>query len=70
MKISEMIDQLNEAMKWNGDQELVVMIYGKPFNNIELNAEGDTLYIEGYVVDNDNEDLFLRQYVIHNNEWV
>lgn len=50
MKTSELIEQLKEAMTYNGDQELVIMVDGKPFQEIELNCPGDDapLYIEGY----------------------
>lgn len=69
MKTSELIKELEEAMKWNGDQDICVMIYGKQFNDIELNAE-DKLYIEAYLHNENDEDLFLRQYVIRNSIWI
>lgn len=63
MKISEMIKELEETMKWNGDQEIEIMIYGKIFKGIEFNADEDNLYIEGYIEDSDDEDLFIRQHM-------
>lgn len=69
MKTSELIKELQEAMKWNGDQEVTVMIYGKSFSSVELNAEENDLYVEAYIPDDKEEDLFLRQYVFHNRDW-
>lgn len=68
MKTSELIKELREAMKWNGDQEITIMVYGKRFSDIELNAEENDLYVEAYLP-NKEEDLFLRQYVILNDDW-
>ena len=62
MKTSEMIKELQEAINENGDQDLTVIIYGKMFEDIELNAVDDTLYIEAYLPECDEED-FIRKYV-------
>lgn len=68
MKTSELIKELQEYMKWNGDQEVIVMIYGKSFSSVELNAEGNDLYVEAYIPDDKEEDLFLRQHVMY-KDW-
>ena len=42
-------DTLYEAMKTNGDQELIIMVEGKRFPIIEVYTGDDKeLYIEGY----------------------
>ena len=69
MKTSEMIEQLRESLEFNGDQELEIMIYGKSFTDIELNAVDDVLYVEGYIHDERKEDSFVRQYVENNKNW-
>lgn len=49
MKISKMIEELNEIMKTNGDQEIIIMVEGKRFPIIEIYTDDDKeLYIEGY----------------------
>ena len=68
MKTSELIKELQEAMKCNGDQEVTIMIYGKRFPSVELNAEGNDLYIEAYIPDDKEEDLFIRQHVMY-KDW-
>ena len=69
MKTSEMINELVDCMRYNGDQDLVVMIYGKRFTDIEINAE-DELYIEAYIKDQDEENSFIEKYVNKNGEWI
>ena len=68
MKTSELIKELREAMNLNGDQEVTVIVYGKCFSSIELNTEGNDLYVEAYIHDDKEEDLFLRQHVMY-KDW-
>ena len=70
MKTSEMIEQLQDALKENGDQEIVIMIYGKSFDEIEFNAVEDALYIEGYLPEGYIEDNFIRNHVNDDADWV
>ena len=69
MKTSEMIKELQESIKWNGDQEIVIMIYGKRFTDIEFNAEDNELYVEAYLSNDNDEDMFIRKYV-NNTDWM
>lgn len=49
MKISEMIEIFNDTMKMNGDQEVVVMVDGNRYSDIEVYTDDEKeLYIEGY----------------------
>ena len=49
MKTSEIIEKLNEAMKTNGNQEIIIMVEGKRFPIIEVYTDDEIeLYIEGY----------------------
>ena len=70
MKTSEMIEQLQDALKENGDQEIVIMIYGKSFDEIEFNASEDELYIEGYLPEGFIENMFLGTHVNSDDEWI
>lgn len=49
MKISEMITILEETMKENGDQELVIMTDGNRYPVIDVYTDDEyELYLEGY----------------------
>ena len=49
MKISEAIKELDETLKENGDQTLVIMVDGKRYPIIEIYTDDDEeLYLEGY----------------------
>lgn len=49
MKITEMIGILQETLKTNGDQELVIMTDGNRFPVIEVYTDDEyELYLEGY----------------------
>ena len=49
MKISDMINELTEAMEMNGDQELVIMTDGNRYPVIEVYTDDEhELYLEGY----------------------
>lgn len=50
MKISKLIEMLNEAMAFNGDMDVVGIVDGKIFNEIEINCpdEESPMYIELY----------------------
>ena len=62
MLTSELIEKLQESMNWNGDLKVTVMIYGKPFHDVEVNVEGDEVYIEGYLPKGSlEEDIFIKQ---------
>ena len=49
MKTSELITILNETLAYNGDQNLVIMVNGKRFAEIEVYTDDEEeLYLEGY----------------------
>ena len=49
MKISEMIKELQETLKENGDQTLVIMVDGDRYPVIEVYTDDEEeLYLEGY----------------------
>lgn len=50
MKLSELIDILMDAMHENGDMEVVGMVDGAIYNDIEINCpdEDSPMYIELY----------------------
>lgn len=49
MKISEMIKVLEETMKCNGDQQLVIMTDGNRYPVVEVYTDDEyELYLEGY----------------------
>ena len=62
MKTSELIKELQDALRWNvtwnGDRDVTVKIYGKQFSSLELNAEGDNLYVEADI--SDSHQIFME----------
>ena len=50
MKLSELINMLNEALTMNGDMEVVGMVDGKIYNDVEINCPDSEspMYIELY----------------------
>lgn len=55
MKTSEMIVALTETLAMNGDQELVIMVNGDRYADIEVYTDDEKeLYIEGYVANNEH----------------
>lgn len=50
MKLSKLIEILNEAMGYNGDMNVVGIVNGNVFNEIEINCpdEESPMYIELY----------------------
>lgn len=50
MKLSELINVLTEALSMNGDMDVVGMVDGKSYNDIEINCPDDEspMYVELY----------------------
>ena len=50
MKLTALIDILNEALSLNGDMDVVGMVDGTVYNEIEINCpdEASPMYIELY----------------------
>lgn len=50
MKVSDLVRELMECMSENGDMDVVLMVDGKAYDEIELNCpDADSLlYVEGY----------------------
>ena len=50
MKLSKLIDILNEAMDYNGDMDVVGIVDGTVYDEIEINCpdEESPMYIELY----------------------
>jgi hypothetical protein len=49
--LKTLIDELTEIYEAEGNMETIVMRAGRMFPEIELNVEGDTVYIEAYTED-------------------
>lgn len=51
MKLSELINILSDAMKQNGDMDVVGIVDGKIFDDIEINCpdKDSPMYIELYL---------------------
>ena len=58
MKLSELIGILRATMYWNGDMDVVGIVDGKIYDEIEINCPDDEspMYIELYKDTNDSED--------------
>jgi hypothetical protein len=50
MKLSKLIGIMNKAIEYNGDMDVVGIVDGKVFNDIEINCpdEESPMYIELY----------------------
>lgn len=48
MTLDDLIEQLKDARKSNGNMNINVCVDGRIFLDVEINCVEDTLYIEGY----------------------
>lgn len=52
MYLSEIIQQMQEAYRMNGEMKVEICVNAHIYPDVEMNATGDTFYLEGYEKEN------------------